>query len=459
MALCFLYGNNMVAQNLEYEEQTKKDDICTYGNVHACITIIADKSLNLGFNSNLETPEQILSTMDKVVVGDLIHYTLHFKTGKEGIRDYRNRTLEISSSLYPKKLLKIFLDNLQPKESQTYLVTLTKCYDPLFSEGNTLFFAGKYQEAREKYVKAKDCLDKKNTSLKEGDVEEKIILIDSIMTWIEKADESMLLLDYNTAITYYGKVTSINPLDQQNTIKKDNAVHKQGKYCYKCLTTANRYYERHEYDKALELYKRLIDENCDNKEINEIAIEDIRKKIEEQKYRYSVFIYEFGLGISKKSKIMLPVSFSTGKYLDNKVGGYFSFATNPAFFNMLRSNYSKASQADIGISFGINFRTVKPRVTKYFPVWLHFGIGYTLMGAYHYKDSSGKEEFRYEGGKLPDTELNLVAYHAVAFETGLLLKLKWVALRYTFQYRFATKLETQEYMNQFMQTFGIGLCF
>jgi tetratricopeptide (TPR) repeat protein len=457
IALFFFYGTKVSAQNLIYEEQIKKDDICTYGEDLACVTIIADKSLSLGFNSNLETPEQILATMNKVEVGDLIHYTLHFKTGTEDIKDYRNRILEISSSKYPKNVLKIYLENLLPKESVTFLVTLKKCYEPLFSEGNTLFFAGKYQEAREKYEKAKDCLDKKDAALAEGEVEKKIVRIDTIMAWIEKGIESMSLLDYDMAVKYYTKVLAENPSDHPTVAKRDAAIKKQLEYCEKCEKTAYRYYKEHEYDKALELYQRVVDQICNNKARNQAKIDTIKIMIDNQKSRHRVFTYEYGIGNADNLNLKLPISLSTGKYYDNRAGSYFTFATNPAFFSML-SDYSKAVQADIGISFGVNFRPIKPRVTKYVPVWLFFGTGYTFMGAYHYTNADN-ENVRYEGGDLPDAELKFKPYHAVPFESGLLVKIKMLVLRYTFQYRLATKLDTREYMNPYINSFGIGVCF
>jgi tetratricopeptide (TPR) repeat protein len=287
IALFFLYGNNIIAQDLRYEEQIKEeDDICTYDLVHACITIIADKSLDLGFNTNLETPKQIVSTMDTVVVGNLIHYILHFKTGQEGFKDYTDRTLEITSAQYPKTSLKIPLDQLQPTESHTYFVTLTKCYEPLFSEGNTLFFAGKYQEAREKYVQSIACADKKSASLIEGDAEKKIVRIDTIMSWIAFADENMLLLNCDVAIKYYDKVLTENSTDQPTITKRDAAAQKQLVYCSKYEQAAYRYFKGYDYDKALELYKKAVDQNCYNKYSCLSKIDTINRIIDSQKKRY-----------------------------------------------------------------------------------------------------------------------------------------------------------------------------
>jgi tetratricopeptide (TPR) repeat protein len=464
IALFFFYENRILAQNLEYENKTRDDESCTYTDVHACVTIIAEKSLNLGFNSNCEHPQDILSTMEKVTIGDIIHYTLHFKTGIEieYNRDYSKRILEISSSKYSMEPLKISLYNLQPKESHTYQVILKKCYELKFREGNTLFFAGKYPEAREKYVETQSCFDRHETSLVEGELEKKIIQIDSIIAWIEKAEESMLFLDYGTALNYYTKITIANPNDHHIANKRTFAAKKQNEHCIRCLKLAEQFYKDHIYDESKTVYERLIDQNCKNDSIYRIIIEDIQKRIKAQKNKYIAFTYMFGISKFKQPYLMLPIAFSIGKYPDFKVGGYFSFATNPAFFSMLRSDYPKAVQSNIGISFGLNFRLVRPqetkKATKYFPIWLYFGTGYSLMGAYLYKNTSG-DEVRYLGGDLPDTNLKLVDYHAIPFETGLLIKIKMLAIRYTFQYRFAIDLDTQEYMSPYMHNFGIGVCF
>jgi hypothetical protein len=75
-----------------------------------------------------------------------------------------------------------------------------------------------------------------------------------------------------------------------------------------------------------------------------------------------------------------------------------------------------------------------------------------------YQDENN-ESIRYEGGTLPQSALKLTLYPAIPIETGVLIKLKWFALRYTFQYRFAIKMESKDYINPFMHSFGIGICY
>jgi tetratricopeptide (TPR) repeat protein len=450
LLLCFTH-NLVLGQELIYEKiQTDELAVCSIRETEtdACITIIADKSLQLGFRSSNERLEEFM--YNKEDIGSQTHYYMRFKTDPDHNMD---RRFEVFTKINPNPLI-IELSWLLPNKLEIYSVTAIPCYESVFREGNTLFLAGKYQDAREKYVKAQSCYD----APLDGELEKKIVQIDSLITWIEKANESMSLLDYNTAIIYYWKVTNVNSFDQPIIAKRNTAIQKQMAYCTKCLNIANRYYKEHEYDNAMELYQRAIDQDCNDKDSCQIKIEKIKDIIVSKRNRYKVFTLELGISKFEEPRLMLPISFSVGRYSDHKAGGYFSFATNPAFFNMLRSDYSKATQADIGISFGVNFRPIKPRITQYVPLWLYFGTGYTFMGAYLYQDASG-EEVRYEGGELPDAKLKFTAYHAIPFETGLLLKLKWFALRYTFQYRFATKLDTQEYIQPFMHSFGIGVCF
>jgi tetratricopeptide (TPR) repeat protein len=425
-----------------------KSTICSLGETDACITIIADKSLELGFRSTNENLEDFLSNKENI--GSKVHYYLHFKTTPPYNFD---RTFEVFTKKNTNPLV-LDLSYLLPKELRIYSITAIPCYDPVFREGNTLFLAGKYRAAREKYVNAQSCFD----APLDGELEKKIVQIDSIMAWIEKADESTLLLDYNTAITYYWKIILVNSFDQQVVNKRNAVIQKQMAHCNKCLITADKYHKEGEYDRAMEIYQRAINQDCNNKKDFLAKIDEVKKRIESRKNKYRVFTYELGLNKLENPDLMLPISFSTGKYLDYKVGGYFTFVTNPAFFNMLRSDYSKAMQADIGISFGMNFRPIKPKITKYVPLWLHFGTGYTFMGAYVYKDASG-EDIRYDGGDLPDAKLKVVPYHAIPFETGVLIKIKRLALRYTFQYRFATELDTREYMSPYVHSFGIGICY
>jgi tetratricopeptide (TPR) repeat protein len=352
LLLCFTC-NLVPAQELVYDTiSAGKSVVCSLGETDACVTIIADKSLELGFRSSNEKLIDFMSNKENI--GSQTHYYLHFKTT---MPHNMNRKLEIFTKTNPNPII-IELEYLMPKQTLIFSVRAIPCYDPVFREGNKFFLAGQYQAARAEYVKAQSCFDVPPPS--ENELEKLLVQIDSIEAWIKIADESMLLLDYNTALTYYRKVISLNSFDQQTRRKRDAAIDKQSTHCKKCAKAAYRYYKEHEYEKALELSQLVVNQGCNDKQYYDTLIVKIHRIIEARKNKYRVFSYEFGISNFKNPNIMLPISFSIGKYLDQKVGGYFSFCTNPAFFNMLRSNYSKAVHADIGISFGLNFRPIKP---------------------------------------------------------------------------------------------------
>jgi tetratricopeptide (TPR) repeat protein len=444
--LLLFFTNNLVfGQELICEKMPVNElELCSVRELEtdACVTIIADKSLQLGFRSSNEILEDFFDGKEEF--GTQIHYYMHFKTDIDHNMD---RTLEIFTKTNPNPL-ELDLSYLLPNKLKMYSIKSISCYSLLFREGNTLFSSGQYQSAKEKYLTAQTCYD----APLDGDIEKKIMQIDTILVWIKIADENMLLLDYTKAEIYYGKVYAENDKDKNIIDKLDKAVKKKEEFCKKYFDKAKLYSKEHEYEKALELYERLVKQNCSNQQYNLHQIDTIQKKISKQKNRNRVLTLEYAVNKLSKHDLSL-LSFSIGGYYDKKVGGYFSFATNPAFFNMLRSDYTKAVQADAGISFGGNFRPLAD-----IPLWIHFGIGYTFMGAYTYKNELD-EVVRYEGGELPDADLKLVNYHAFHLETGLLIKIKWFALRYTFQYRHALKLETKDYICPFMHSFGIGLCW
>jgi hypothetical protein len=124
---------------------------------------------------------------------------------------------------------------------------------------------------------------------------------------------------------------------------------------------------------------------------------------------------------------------------------------NTDFINMIRSDYPSAVKPNAGISFGWTVRPEK----KHVPVWIHFGTGYNFSGAYHYTNED-KEEIHYQGGDVPEEKMKLSIYHAIPLEAGILLKIKRLAIRYTYQYRLPTSRKYDNYIEPSIHSIGIG---
>jgi tetratricopeptide (TPR) repeat protein len=443
-SLFCLYNSFAFSQELVYKEITKYEDpSCFIGKTDACVTIIADKSLNLGFRSNLD--RDILNSQE--TLGQQIHYYLHFKPGLE----FKARVLEVFALTNP-QALKIPLPDLQPKEAQTYLVTVISCFDAHFQEGNKLYVAGQYQSAKAKYEEAQRCFDK---SL-DGELEKKIVQIDSILVWLDVANESFELLDYAKASRFYDKVHTINPADETTNAKRKQALEKREYYCEQYFKKAKYYLDELEYDKAEQMLRKNVLSGCVNREISAAYIDTVNFIIQKKKDRTTAFTYQLGINQFENPDFVLPLSFSVGSYKTKKGGGYFTFFSNPAFFNMLRKEYAKAVQGNIGFTTGGTFRPEK----RYVPLWIHIGAGYSLSNAYTYASENSENEIYYGGNSL-ETEMKKVFYHAVPLEAGILLKINWFVVRYTFQYRFAITNDNKikDYVSPYIHSFGIGVCW
>ncbi len=143
-----------------------------------------------------------------------------------------------------------------------------------------------------------------------------------------------------------------------------------------------------------------------------------------------------------------PWGFSIGKYKENKSNGYFTLRFNPELFEAVRSNNDSTKRPELNISFGWTIRVIKPYV------WIFFGPGYTGVGKYTLDEKDTDK----------DDQLNLKIYSAISPEIGVLGKIKLtekigIALRYTFQYRFALDNTTTDYMGKTKHIVGVGLCF
>ncbi len=153
-----------------------------------------------------------------------------------------------------------------------------------------------------------------------------------------------------------------------------------------------------------------------------------------------VLTYEFEKDVS--------IGFSTGKYNDNKSGGYFTLRANKGAFEAIRSNLDADARPELDLSFGWTIKIVKP-------MWIFFGPGYTGVGKYlPGVTSSG----------LTEEKLKLNIIHAVSPEAGVMCKIPLarkigIAFRYTFQYRFALDKKEIDYIGKNRHVFGVGFCF
>ena len=433
-------------QTLEVRQDLSYDAPCTDGESNACVLIIADTSLlTLTFYSDID-PDDGIQIVSINSVGSNTLYTLSFMTGSI----FAKRILEIYSPICKEPARIPFY--LQPKESRKYYVSPTECYNVHLKDAANLFQQSAYLEAKEEYKKAQGCFDAQADS----EVATRITTIDSILFWRKIADASFDLLDYREARDYYNKIGSYNPQDDYAISRSKESSQKHNQYCFDCYSKAEIFFNTNEHEQAKVLYSKVISQNCQQRYDATSRLRDMIADSIKRLDRATVLTYE----IADK----VPLGFSIGGYRSKKGGGYFTLKTNPAFFNFLRSNYKKAVHPELNVSAGGNFRPVK---NQYAPIWINIGIGYTGVSEYHYKLEDNDEEIPYGGEDLPKgVKPSSTIYHAVSPEIGLLGKIPLgetarvsIAVRYTFQYRFAINLDAMNNIESTAHGFGVGICF
>lgn len=434
-------------RSLEIKDVTSGLNVFSGKDTEAGIVISCPGNIELEFES---THDKTVDVYNKEVKGEEMFYYLRFNTGKK----YRGRKLTIRTKDYAPLVI---MAELSPKELKQYQLLdpdvefVYGCYYEYRKRGTDFFQKCMYNEAREQYNIAKECSD----CPADSNLDELIANIDSIALFQKQADEAAGLLDYRAASDYYTKILLLNPLDTNVADKRSDCERMYGTDCQKYFTTAEVYQEDGEYEKALELYQRVIDMNCDNALLANVQAKNIRILLQSRKQRARVYAYEYSSSA--------PIGLTTGRYKQRKVGGYFSLSLHPDLFVAMQKDYNKVDEPELNISFGWTVNPV-PKV----PVWIFFGPGYT--GNAEFVDKEGnrfyeptKEEMdkmsKEELEALEDSDPTFKVYSAVSPEIGLLGKIGPLVLRYTFQYRFALSKDYKDKITKTRHAFGIGFCF
>ncbi len=446
--LFFAITSTYAQRNLEIRDVSTELNVFSGKDTEAGMVISCPMNIELTFES---THDKVVDVFNQEQKGEENYYYLRFNTG----RRYSGRKLTMRANDFNP----ITIDaDLSPKELKQYKLLdpdaefVYGCYYEYRKRGTEFFQQAMYIEAREQYSVAKECSDCPSDS----NIEELISNIDSIMVYQANAEDAYKTLNYQKASELYAKILTLNPTDTNASEKRYTSSRLYDADCNKYYDAAELYMENGEYDKALELYQRVVNENCGSAVAASEKARQIQVLLQNRKQKARVVAYEY----SKSA----PIGITTGSYKSRKVGGYFSFSLHPDAFKLIQNDYDKAEKAEMNMSFGWTLCPVKEA-----PVWLFFGPGFTLLGRYEntkgdgsiyipysYKPGATPEEIA--AGKVVD-EPSLKIHGAISPEIGLLGKIGPVVLRYTFQYRFPLSKDDKELINKTRHVFGIGLCF
>ncbi len=442
LSLLLLSATVSFAQrSLAIKEVTDGLNVFSGKDTEAGMVISCPGNIELTFES---THDKEVDVFSKELKGENMYYYLRFNTGKK----YRGRKLTIraegfiditlGAELSPKQLKEFELED--PDADFVY-----GCYYEYRKRGNEFFEKSMYSEAKENYIIAKSSSD----CPADNNIDKLISDIDSIAVYTKRAEEAADLLDYNTAISNYTNVLALNPNDESVRTLRNTYLNTYRTEYKKYFDMAEVYKAEGEYEKALTLYEKVIDSQYSNTyaQISTEEAKRLRILIRNRQQHAKVLLYEYS--------VQTPIGISSGTFKTRKAGGYFNLSIHQDIFTLLRSQYDLCDQAELNFTpIGINFNIV-PEFPHF---WFMAGLGYTGTAKYENEDGSIYIPGTYQedsGMEKP----KLALYHAISPETGLLVKVWRVSLKYTFQYRYALGAEYSDRITPFRHSFGLGINF
>lgn len=466
LLVCFiLIGSMLHAQNiLEVEDVSQPNDVYSSPNDEAAILVRCHQSIPLRFVSSMDKSATPFRT--ELQGSDSIYY-IAFPTGNR----YRGRQLTISSPGY----IPVYVElDLQPKQLLSFKVsdpnTLVDagCYRTHRNKGVNEIKNSNYDEARNQFIVARECSD---CDKKEN--EENIALTDSLIMFRKKGDAAFELLDYVTAGEYYSKILALNAYDNYASNRNTLCVQNYTEECTSFFTKAEFYFSEKEFDKAEELYQKIVDKDCRNKSLALERLNSISSLKRAKTDHARVFTYEIRKDV--------PLGFSYGRYNMHKAGGFFQMDFNKNVFDAMRKDcrYGQEEFPELNLAFGWTVKIANP-------VWIHFGPGFT--GKMYYgtyldkkfpKKGYGQEDWQYldtkemgdesilaQAGQLKDapeqyqdawTKSNFGIAISPVF--GITAKYSYFALRLTYQYRWAIEKDLQDFIGNSRFSVGVGVAF
>lgn len=190
----------------------------------------------------------------------------------------------------------VFEVELAPKELKQYSLFdpdaafVYGCYYEYRKRGADYFQQGMYQEAREQYATAKECSD----CPADSDLDLRIADIDSIASFLRQAEQKVEILDYTEASEFYLKALLLNPNDKAVQARRLDVENMYTMDCNRYSGIAESYFNDGDYEKAVELYEKVVEMNCFNSELAARRIGVLQAKISSRQQRASVWTFEYG---------------------------------------------------------------------------------------------------------------------------------------------------------------------
>lgn len=457
MAVLALTSQVMTAQNVfELTDISQPNDIYSGEENEGAVLIRCNHSIPLQFSSSMDKNAEPFMT--DIQGTDSLYYIV-FPTGKR----YRGRQLTISASGYRSVTIDL---NLEPKQLLSYQIIDPNsmvdagCYRGHRNKGISELKNCNYQEAKNQFELARECSD-----VNKEENEKNIALVDTILRYRDLANNEYKLFNYNKASVYYGMVVELNSYDWFASDRKRDCIVKFTEDCTSLFEQAEHFFNEKEYDKAKELYQRVISKECPSysNAVTRLSAIDSYQRARKSHNTVVTFDYDFDK----------CVGLHLGSYKNKKTSGFFQFNMNTKDLgDFIRGVGHYGQSPEFNVAFGFTRKIVEP-------VWIYF----TPFGAtskfyfgtfgkdennnnkkyYPTKDNYpnvDKKELIYEEQNMEDEEIKKVN---VAFAwsptIGLMFKYSYFALHFGYQYRFSIKKDLEDYIGANRFTIGVGVAF
>lgn len=453
------------AQNVfEYQDISRSNDVFSSVDNEAAVVIRCHESIPLSFSS---TTDKSVDPFKTELAGSDSVYYISLPTGKR----YLGRVLIVSARGYTPLRLPM---ELEPKQMMTIQLTDPNatvdagCYREHRNKGIAEMKAMNYDEARNQFEVARECTD-----VDKEENEKNIATIDTLLSLRKSADLAFNTLDYLPAMRDYMEITKLNPYDTYASERYQQSSQNYLGDCELFFRKAETFYEEKDYEKAKEMYQRVIDKECQYAQTAELRLNSINTLAIAKRDHSRVFSYEW-----RKDS---PIGFHYGKYNMHKVGGFFQMDFNGKVLDAIRSEcyYGDDSFPELNMSAGWTVKIANP-------VWIHVGPGITgkmYYGTYQSKQYPTKgydepellDKTKMGLDKNPtltkddveksndDTLIDAWQEAHLAFAVspviGVTAKYSWFAFRLTYQYRWAVESKLSDFVGKSRLSIGVGVAF
>ncbi|MDR1631726.1 MAG: hypothetical protein LBR97_02420 [Dysgonamonadaceae bacterium] len=431
---------------------------------YAIIIILTHDSYKLSFSTPQDGPDgSLIENIDRRQIGNQVEHTLTFECKAANGSLLRidcpgyNR-LELPIKLSPNEAIKYYIEDPEDPEtkacSDKYRLLGEKYLRASNSEHSDFSAYERSKEAFEESLKCWTITSESDSAM----LNKRIRNIDSLIYYIQEAESGR----YNNKkiYDYYEAAYQINPDDENITRKRREFNQKYRQECQEYRRDAEQLLkEKKDVKETNAVLEKIIDLGCSDTD-SDWAKGGLRE-VERWKNTFSrhTLTYEYEKGTS--------LGISTGNYNIDNSSGYFTLRMNPNIFDAFRMKDADTLQTELNVSFGwtIPIFHWDLKSSSNVGLWLFFGPGATMLANIGQKYTTVEEEEEEESTQEPND--SRYKYHfALSPEAGLLLKIpipgsqrRQLALRYTYQYRYAIEKDDVDLIGKTKQVLGIGFTF